>query len=121
MLFVGSIFGFFVIPYVADNYGRKLAMRSSWGIGTVAVMILCIADSPNMVGLSLFLIGFGTNPAITLCFSFINEICLGKSKARYGVGVQMIWAFGETTIALLFATNMTWLAIAYIVLVTFII
>ena len=72
MLFVGAIFGFFVIPYLADNYGRKLALRVAWGIGTFAVMITCIADSPNMIGLGLFLIGFGTNPAITLCFSFIN-------------------------------------------------
>lgn len=72
MLFVGAMFGFFVIPYMADNYGRKLAMRVSWGIGTVAVMIVCIADSPNMIGLGLFLIGFGANPATTLCFSFIN-------------------------------------------------
>lgn len=121
MLFVGAIFGFFVIPYIADNYGRKLAMRVAWGIGTIAVMITCVADSPNMIGLGLFLIGFGTNPAITLCFSFINEICLGKSRARYGVGVQVMWAFGETTIALIFAANLTWLEIAYIMLITFII
>lgn len=94
MLFIGAIFGFFVIPYMADNYGRKLAMRIAWGTGTVAVMIICIADSSNMIGLGLFLIGFGANPAITLCFSFINEICLGKSRARYGIGVQVTWAFG---------------------------
>jgi OCT family organic cation transporter-like MFS transporter 4/5 len=121
MLFVGAIFGFFVIPYIADNYGRKLAMRVAWSIGTVALMITCIADSPNMIGLGLFLIGFGTNPAITLCFSFLNEICLGKSRARFGVGVQITWALGETTIALIFLAKLSWLAIAYIMLVLFIV
>ncbi len=94
MLFIGSIFGFFVIPYMADNYGRRVAIRVSWGLGTIAVLIVCLADSPNMIGLGLFLVGFGANPAITLSFSFINEICLGKSRARFGVGVQAAWAFG---------------------------
>jgi OCT family organic cation transporter-like MFS transporter 4/5 len=72
MMFVGAIFGFFVIPYVADNFGRRLAMRIAWGIGTIAVLITCISDSINMIALGLFLVGFGTNPGITLCFSFVN-------------------------------------------------
>jgi len=72
MLFVGAIFGFFVIPYIADNFGRRLGILIAWAIGTLAVFVTCLADSPNMVGLGLFLIGFGTNPGITLCFSFIN-------------------------------------------------
>lgn len=32
-----------------------------------------------------------------------------------------MWAFGETTIALIFAANLTWLEIAYIMLITFVI
>jgi len=120
MMFVGAIFGFFVIPYIADNFGRRLAMRIAWLIGTVAVILTCISDSVNMVGLGLFLVGFGTNPAITLCFSFINEICLGKSRQRYGVGVQVAWAIGETTVALVFQTGMSWRAIMYILLALFI-
>ena len=72
MLFVGALFGFFVIPYMADNYGRKLAMRVSWGLGAISILIFFLSDSPNMVGLSLFLMGFSTNPAITLTFSFVN-------------------------------------------------
>lgn len=94
MMFVGAIFGFFVIPFIADNFGRRLAMRIAWALGTVSVLLICLADSPNMVGIGLFLVGFGTNPAITLCFSFINEVCLGKSRQRYGVGVQVAWAIG---------------------------
>ena len=120
MMFVGAIFGFFVIPFIADNFGRRLAMRIAWAIGSVAVLVTCIADSVNMVGLGLFLVGFGTNPAITLCFSFVNEICLGKSRQRYGVGVQVAWAVGETTVALVFQTGLTWRGIMYIMLGLFI-
>jgi OCT family organic cation transporter-like MFS transporter 4/5 len=72
MVFVGSLAGFFVIPYIADNWGRKISIRVSWGIGTLGVLVVALADSANMIGLGYFFAGFGTNPAITLCFSFIN-------------------------------------------------
>jgi MFS family permease len=94
MMFVGAIFGFFVIPFIADNFGRRLAMRIAWGVGTLSVLLTCLADSPDMIGIGLFLVGFGTSPAITLCFSFINEVCLGKSRQQFGVGVQFAWAIG---------------------------
>lgn len=72
MLFFGSLAGFFVIPYIADNSGRRLAMRIAWGLGTIGVFIVEISDSSNMVAFGLFMAGFGFNPAITLCYSFIN-------------------------------------------------
>jgi OCT family organic cation transporter-like MFS transporter 4/5 len=121
MLFVGALFGFFVIPYMADNYGRQLAMRVSWGLGVVSLLIFFVSDSPNMVGLSLFLVGFSTNPAITLTFSFVNEICLGRSRSFYGVGMQIAWAIGEITIALIFLMDISWRYIAFLTLVSFIV
>lgn len=72
MLYFGSLTGFFLIPYIADNSGRRLAMRISWFLCTLGVLVVALADSSNMVGLGLFLAGFGSNPAITLCYSFIN-------------------------------------------------
>jgi MFS transporter, OCT family, solute carrier family 22 (organic cation transporter), member 4/5 len=121
MIFLGSLIGFFVIPFVADNFGRRLAMRIAWGIGTAAVLLTSLADSPNLLGIGLFLVGFGTNPAITLCFSFINEVCIGHSRQKYGVGVQVAWAIGETSIALIFLTGLSWRAIMFILLGLFVV
>lgn len=72
LLFAGSLLGFFIIPYIADNWGRKLGIRISWAIATLGVLTVALAESPNMVGIGYFFAGFGSNPAITLCFSFIN-------------------------------------------------
>lgn len=72
MLFFGALVGFFIIPNIADNTGRKGALRVAWIIGIVSVALTMIADSPAVIGFGLFFIGFGTNPAITLAFSFIN-------------------------------------------------
>jgi len=43
VVFVGSLIGFFIIPFIADNLGRKLAMQISWILCTVGVGILVIA------------------------------------------------------------------------------
>jgi len=94
MMFLGSLIGFLVIPFIADNFGSKLSLRIAWGIGTLGVLLACLSTSPDMLGIGLFLIGFGSNPSITLCFSIISEVCLGKSRQKYAVGVQVAWAFG---------------------------
>ena len=94
MLFFGALVGFFIIPNIADNSGRKGALRVAWAIGIVSVGLMAIADSPAVIGFALFFIGLGTNPAITLAFSFINEQTLGNSRQRFGVGVQIGLALG---------------------------
>jgi MFS family permease len=93
-LYVGSLIGFFVIPYVADNWGRKIGIRIAWILYAIGVAIVCLSDSPNMVGLGLFLAGFGVNPAITLCYSFLNEQCLRGSRQYYGIAIQVFLALG---------------------------
>lgn len=72
MLFVGSLIGFFVFPYVADNWGRKLGIKISWAMCTIGIAFISFADGSGMIGLGFFLAGFGSNPAITLCLTFIN-------------------------------------------------
>ncbi len=47
-------------------------MQVSWIICTLGVLILVIANSVILIAVGYFLAGLGSNPAITLCFSFIN-------------------------------------------------
>lgn len=108
MVFIGSLIGFFIIPFIADNLGRKIAIQISWVICTLGVFLLVIANSVALIGIGYFLAGLGSNPAITLCFSFINEQCLYKSRQRYGVFVQIFLALGESTIALMFIPKGEW-------------
>jgi MFS family permease len=43
LVFVGSLIGFFVIPYIADNWGRKKGILISWTLCTVGILILSFA------------------------------------------------------------------------------
>lgn len=74
MVYIGSFCGFFFFPYIADNFGRKIAINISWGVCCLGVILAAAAAKVNiyMVGAGFFLGGFGGNPAVTLDFSFIN-------------------------------------------------
>jgi MFS family permease len=72
MLYAGSIIGFFLIPYVSDNFGRLLAIRTSWGLLIIGILCISMAGSSITIGIGQFLCGFGCNPAISLCYSFLN-------------------------------------------------
>lgn len=102
LLYLGSLIGFFLIPYIADNWGRKIAIRISWGAFVFGLIFIALADSPNMIAMGQFVSGFGCNPAITLCYSFINEQVLGTKRQRYGVIFQIFLALGECIIAFMF-------------------
>lgn len=101
---------------MADNWGRLIAIKVSWGIFIIGILIIGIADSPNMIGLGQLLTGFGCNPAITLCYSFINEQVLRAKRQYYGVIIQVLLAIGECTIAFMFMPHYSWRVVVFILL-----
>lgn len=108
IFYFGSLIGFFIIPSIADNFGRRLAMVISWGIYGFGILLIAISMHPAMIGAGEFIAGFGCNPAITLCYSFLNEQCLRDSRQKYGVGIQVFIALGECVIGFLFLPAITW-------------
>lgn len=117
LVYLGSLLGFFILPYLADNWGRKPALNLSWGIYGLGILCLCICDSPNMVGMGLLFAGFGCNPAVTICYSFINEQCLGNNRQYFSVGIQVFLAVGECIIGLLFIPGYDWRYVFYLLFI----
>lgn len=70
---MGSLVGFFLFSFVADNYGRKIGLGTAWLMATLGSMLLGASFNIEMVGAGMFLCGFGVNPAITIHYSYINE------------------------------------------------
>lgn len=106
--------GFLAIPFLADNWGRRIAIRTSWGLFVFGILFVCMGDSYILVGVGQFLLGFGCNPAITLCYSFLNEQVVGKKRQSYGVIIQICLAIGECAIAFLFIPQYNWRTVFYI-------
>lgn len=43
-MFLGSLVGFFVIPFIADNFGARLALRLAWGIASIGVILVAFSS-----------------------------------------------------------------------------
>lgn len=61
---------------------------------------MLIAVNIPMIGIGNFLMGFGTNAAIILHYSFIKELVIDKLGQRMMVFLQISFAFGVFCIAL---------------------
>lgn len=116
IVYIGSFVGFFFFPYIADNYGRKLAINASWLTSCAGVILTAFSRNVYMVGAGWFLGGFGGNPAITLSYSFINEQSLGKYRQYFSVGIQLWFAVGESIIGFIFKKFGDWRPIAYMLI-----
>lgn len=113
---IGSLLGFFVFPYLADNWGRKKAMHIAWATCTLGILLVATAQEISMMAIGQFLAGFGGNPAITLDYSFINEQSLGKSRQYFSVGIQVSLAIGEALLGLVFFGVSNWRTVSYVLL-----
>jgi len=54
-----------------------------------------------MVGIGSFLLGYGANAAITLHYSFLKELVLGKTRERMIIAIQLAFSLGISLISLL--------------------
>ncbi|CAD8090428.1 unnamed protein product [Paramecium primaurelia] len=114
IVYFGSLTGFFIFSFIADNYGRKLALTLSWTITTIGSITLASSQNFQMITSAMFLLGFGGNPAITIHYSFINEHSQGHFRELQNVGLQVFFAIGEFTIITLAYYVTDWRSLAII-------
>jgi MFS family permease len=98
--YLGSLFGYIIMPLVADNKGRKTAEFISWFITVSGCGILLISMNIPLVGIGSFLMGFGSNSAIILHYSFIKELVVDKLGQRMMIFLQISFSLGVFLIAL---------------------
>jgi MFS family permease len=113
LLYVGSVVGLIIIPYISDNWGRTKAIKSSWGLFVFGILSICISDSSIMVGIGQFLCGFGCYPALTICYSFLNEQILRSKRQRYCIIIQLFLVIGGCSIGFVFIPRYDWRSIFY--------
>ena len=60
------------MSHIADNKGRKISEFASWCLNMVGIVIMVTSVNLYMVGIGSFLMGMGTNAAITLHYTFLK-------------------------------------------------
>ncbi len=102
--YFGSLVGYIVMPLVADNKGRKNAEIIAWAITVAGCGVLLVSMNLPFIGIGSFLMGFGSNSAIILHYSFIKELVVDKLSQKMMILLQISFSFGVFLIAL-----MSWL------------
>jgi MFS family permease len=99
--YFGSLVGYIIMPLVADNKGRKNAELISWFTTVVGCSVLLASMNLPLIGIGSFLIGFGSNSAIMLHYSFIKELVVEKLSQKMMMFLQISFSFGVFLIALI--------------------
>jgi sugar porter (SP) family MFS transporter len=99
MFNIGSIISFFITPYVADNYGRKVAI-----ITGCAFMIVggCVTAFSNGYGMYLggrFILGFGNSLAQMSSPLLLTEICHPQHRGPVTAIYNCLWNAGALLVS----------------------
>lgn len=99
--YVGSLVGYLIMSHVGDNLGRKKAEYVAWAFCILGQVVMLISANLWMVGIGSFFLGFGANAAITLHYSFLKELVLGKTRERMIIAIQIAFSLGLSLISAL--------------------
>lgn len=102
--YLGSLIGYIIMPLVADNKGRKTAEFIAWSLTIVGCGVLLLSTNIPMIAIGNFFMGFGSNAATILHYSFLKELVVDKLGQRMMIFLQISFSFGVFLIAL-----MSWL------------
>jgi MFS family permease len=102
--YLGSLIGYIIMPLVADNKGRKTAEFIAWSLTIVGCGVLLLSTNIPMIAIGNFFMGFGSNAATILHYSFLKELVMDKLGQRMMIFLQISFSFGVFLIAL-----MSWL------------
>ena len=75
---MGSIFGFFVIGILGDNFGRKLTALFCIIIGVIGYLVILFAKTLYVAEVGLFVCGFGIYSSYNIGVTFLSETLENK-------------------------------------------
>lgn len=79
---------------MVDNMGRWKALLISYGVATLGMVVAVAAPNLYVVGIGLFLMGYGSDSAINICFYFITETMESKNRQKYSILIQVFFSLG---------------------------
>lgn len=73
LVFIGAFVGYISISLIVDNFGRKKTVIIGCALTIAGLTLTATATNFVLVGIGLFVTGFGSDAGCTTCFSIITE------------------------------------------------
>ncbi|KAJ0159004.1 Lactose permease [Colletotrichum tanaceti] len=99
MFNIGSIISFFITPYVADTYGRKVAIVSGCLFMIVGGAITAFCNGWGMYVGGRFILGFGNSLAQMASPLLLTEICHPQHRGPVTAIYNCLWNLGALVVA----------------------
>lgn len=117
VVYFGCFFGYISISIMVDNVGRKKALLIAYGVATIGMIVAVVASNIYLVGIGLFMMGFGSDSAINICFYFITETMESKHRQKYCILIQVFFSLGGVVNIGYFYIFRNWRSITWIFLI----
>ncbi|EGR33885.1 major facilitator superfamily protein, putative [Ichthyophthirius multifiliis] len=95
LLYFGNLVGLFIFNYISDNYGRLLALISSWILGFIGCISGVLAKSSVFLNLGMLLIGLGMGAFGVISNVYVSEISNKKYGNLYQLVMYLMWSVSE--------------------------
>ncbi|KAG0646980.1 Lactose permease [Hyphodiscus hymeniophilus] len=99
MFNIGSIISFFITPYVADRWGRKLAITVGCLFMVLGGCLSAFATSYGMFIGGRFLLGFGNSFAQMCSPLLLTEICHPQHRGPVTAIYNCLWNLGALVVS----------------------
>ncbi|KAK1964407.1 general substrate transporter [Colletotrichum sublineola] len=99
MFNIGSIISFFITPYVADTYGRKMAIISGCCFMVVGGCITAFCNGWGMYIGGRFILGFGNSLAQMSSPLLLTEICHPQHRGPVTAIYNCLWNLGALIVS----------------------
>ncbi|KAF9880582.1 MFS hexose transporter [Colletotrichum karsti] len=99
MFNIGSIISFFITPYVADGYGRKVAIVSGCIFMVIGGCITAFCNGWGMYVGGRFILGFGNSLAQMSSPLLLTEICHPQHRGPVTAIYNCLWNLGALIVA----------------------
>ncbi|KAH6955902.1 general substrate transporter [Ilyonectria sp. MPI-CAGE-AT-0026] len=117
---IGSIVSFFIVPYMADNLGRKPTIMIGCVIMITGALISTFCNGYGMYIGGRFILGFGNSLAQMSSPMLLTEICHPQHRGPLTAVYNCLWNLGSLIVSVVgwgtasINSNWSWRSITFI-------
>ncbi|CAM1501372.1 Fc.00g105340.m01.CDS01 [Cosmosporella sp. VM-42] len=117
---IGSILSFFIVPYMADTFGRKLTIMTGCCFMLLGAMLGAFCNGYGMYIAGRFVLGFGNSMAQMCSPMLLTEICHPQHRGPLTTVYNCLWSLGSLTVSCVgwgtasINSNWSWRSITFI-------
>jgi MFS family permease len=101
MFNIGSIISFLITPYVADHYGRKVAIVIGCGFMILGGCLTAFCNGYGMYIGGRFILGFGNSLAQMASPMLLTEICHPQHRGPVTAIYNCLWNLGALLVSVI--------------------